>query len=123
VRLNKLPSKEKIHKIKREISSRGIVAIVEGKRDKEAIKYFGFKEIIVIGGKPIHLLSFEKGTRVAILTDFDREGKRKARELRKIVKENNVVVEEEIRREFARIFKIKKIEEIKAKIDLVLQKF
>lgn len=121
--MNRLPSKEEIQKMKREISERKLVAIVEGKRDKEAVKDFGFKRVVVIGSKSLHSLSFKKGTRIVILTDFDREGKRKARKLRKLMKENEIFIEEEIRREFARIFKVKKIEEIKAKINLILQKF
>ena len=121
--MNRLPSEEEIRKIKKEISSKKLVAIVEGKKDKEAIEYFGFKKIIVIGGKSLHLLSFRKGARVVILTDFDREGRRKARKLRRLMRENEVFIEEEIRREFARIFKVKKIEEIKAKVKLILQKF
>ena len=60
--------------------------IVEGKKDEKALKALGINNIIPINGKPLaELITVLGGKDVVILTDFDREGKRIAARLMKLL--------------------------------------
>ncbi len=58
--------------------------VVEGKKDKSALQYFGFKKIFVINetgkslGEKIEQIQAlcDKKQKVCILTDFDKKGKK-----------------------------------------------
>ena len=51
--------------------------IVEGKKDKKALEELGLTNIITLYHKPLYKIVEElKTEEVAILTDFDKEGKR-----------------------------------------------
>jgi len=105
---------EKIREIKNKIKKMKLVVIVEGKRDKKAVSNLGFKRIITIDGKPIFKILdlLKPKDHVLILTDFDREGKKKAKKLRSLLARRRIKIEEQLRRDFSRFFRIKKIEEL-----------
>ena len=111
-KLNRLSNLERVRRFLRVISLGKFVAIVEGKRDKEALKLFGFDSIIEIGKTSIFSLKLNKRSKFVILTDFDEEGRKKAKKLLLFLKKNGFDVDEEIRREFFKIFKVRKIEEV-----------
>jgi 5S rRNA maturation endonuclease (ribonuclease M5) len=59
--------------------------IVEGKKDKEALRKIGYR------GKIVYAYKLKKvESKVAILTDFDMEGKEIAKKLIKAIGERNV---------------------------------
>ena len=73
-------------------SNLDIILIVEGKRDEEVLKKFGFKKIVKISGKPIEeIAEMVKGKEIAILTDFDKEGNKTRKELRKILEKDSKI--------------------------------
>ncbi|MCD6371592.1 MAG: toprim domain-containing protein [Candidatus Aenigmarchaeota archaeon] len=110
--MNRLSNLERVRRFLRVISLGKFVAIVEGKRDKEALKLFGFDNIIEIGRTSIFSLKLNRRSKFVILTDFDEEGRKKAKKLLLFLKKNGFDVDEEIRREFFKIFKVRKIEEV-----------
>jgi 5S rRNA maturation endonuclease (ribonuclease M5) len=72
--------------------------IVEGRKDKEALKRIGYK------GRIIYADRFKKAEeRVVILTDFDKEGKEVAKKLMRSVGEKNI--DKFFRNEFRKILK------------------
>ena len=64
--------------------------IVEGKRDKKALKSLGLKNIITIEGKPLYkvveIVSARK--EVVILTDFDKKGREIGKRLRHLLQKH-----------------------------------
>jgi 5S rRNA maturation endonuclease (ribonuclease M5) len=88
--------------------------IVEGKKDEKALRKLGFKKIIKISGKPLEKVFEEVSSykSVAILTDFDEEGKKIFSQLNKILSSHRIKVHFFLRNKIKSTFKIKKIEEI-----------
>lgn len=105
----------KIGHIRNKVPSRTPI-IVEGKKDKRVLEKIGFKNIIPISGKPnikmLKLLKKKKYNKVAILTDFDKEGKKRCKELTRLFQKNGIKIDSFVRRTFSHTFKIHKIEEL-----------
>jgi 5S rRNA maturation endonuclease (ribonuclease M5) len=106
-----------INEIERIIHSNADVpVIVEGKKDRQALQKLGFSKIIEISGKAIDrvvegILS-EKPKSVIILTDYDRDGMKKANQLANFFQHHHVKVNSLVRRKVQVLFKIHKIEEL-----------
>jgi 5S rRNA maturation endonuclease (ribonuclease M5) len=98
------------------------VIVVEGKRDSAALEKIGFKNITTISGKSnskvlisvLKELKANKSDRIAILTDFDKPGEKRALELSRIFQRNGVKVDSYVRKEFKQKFKIHAVEELNA---------
>ncbi len=56
-------------------------AIVEGKRDKQALCSFGFTKVFAINGKNLYEVGQQHTEQTIILTDFDSEGEELAQKL------------------------------------------
>ena len=112
--LKELSKIEKIKEMRKKIKDLRLVVVVEGRRDREAISSLGFERIITIDGKPIFKIPdlIRPKERVLILTDFDKEGKRKAKKLKFLLTKKGVEVEEQLRKLFSKNFRIRKIEEL-----------
>lgn len=97
--------------------------IVEGKRDKKALEKIGFKNIIPISGKSneriLQFLKKRKYQRVAILTDFDKEGRERYKELARLFQKNGIKIDSFVRETFNHTFKIHKIEELSSFTKLI----
>lgn len=55
-----------------------LIILVEGKKDKAALEFFGIKDVVVLNGKDLWNRLEEiskKKKEVLILTDFDKKGK------------------------------------------------
>jgi 5S rRNA maturation endonuclease (ribonuclease M5) len=109
--LNSLQAlKEEIEKI------REVPFIVEGIKDKKQLEKIGLKEVFAISGKPVFAFVEElkkKGLKkIVILTDFDDEGNKKAKELTKLLQLNKILVDQGMRRKFKSLFGVNKIEEL-----------
>ncbi len=103
---------EKIEKEIRNISDLQI--IVEGKKDREVMEKFGFKNILEISGKNFHsLLKKINKEKVVILTDFDEEGEKLAKELSHFLMANGIKVDWNERKILRNLLCIRKIEELK----------
>ena len=59
-----------------DIKENGFLVIVEGKKDRDALRQFGIKNIITLSKKPLFQIVEElPASEVVILTDFDRTGR------------------------------------------------
>jgi 5S rRNA maturation endonuclease (ribonuclease M5) len=89
--------------------------IVEGKKDKEVLKAFGFKKIIDISGQALEdvleKVLYLKTKEVGVLTDFDREGEDMASQLNFIFSHHKIRVNFALRNKF-RSLKIHQVEEL-----------
>jgi 5S rRNA maturation endonuclease (ribonuclease M5) len=101
---------EEIEKIK------NLAFVVEGIKDENQLKKLGLKKIFTICGKPIfsvvEKIKRENFDEVVILTDYDDEGEKKAKELAKLFQLNGIHVNKRIRAKFKSLFNINKIEEL-----------
>jgi 5S rRNA maturation endonuclease (ribonuclease M5) len=97
-------------------NNREVPIVVEGKKDRLALQKLGFSKIFEISGKRIdtvveRILS-EKPKSVIILTDYDKEGVKKANQLMNFFQHHRVNVNSFARRRIQTLFKIHKIEEL-----------
>jgi 5S rRNA maturation endonuclease (ribonuclease M5) len=96
------------------------LVIVEGINDKKVLLKFGIENVIDISGKSFdEVLDKVKNNSVIILTDFDKEGRKKAHFLTKIFQLNGIKVDTTLRKKFKSIFKVQKIEELNSLIKLL----
>ena len=90
--------------------------IVEGKRDKKVLCLLGFKKILTLNKGIYETTEKLKEKQVLILTDYDPEGKKIAKELNRILQPLGYKVDRETRRKIGFMFtrlKIRKIEELR----------
>ena len=97
------------------------LVIVEGRKDKEALKTLGLKRIIAINGKPlikivnkIHELNIKE---TVILTDFDKQGRIIETKLRNLLHTYKIHTNAKLRSKMMRIGK-NRIEDFKNFLDL-----
>jgi len=97
-------------KLLREAEEPGAVVVVEGERDRRAIRRLGWTGAIVVvhRGRPISAtasgLVASRG-KVIVLTDWDSEGGHLARRLRDFLDAEDVALDLDYRRRFARILR------------------
>jgi 5S rRNA maturation endonuclease (ribonuclease M5) len=76
--------------------------IVEGKKDKSAVRKLGAKNIVALNGKPLSLvaenISKKEIKEVVIMTDFDREGKVLFTKLKKFFQNYKIKTNTRLRR-------------------------
>ncbi|PIN73015.1 hypothetical protein COV22_01675 [Candidatus Woesearchaeota archaeon CG10_big_fil_rev_8_21_14_0_10_47_5] len=90
--------------------------IVEGIRDKRALKTLGFRHVFTIN-KPLYALAEEVAScykQVIILTDLDAEGKRLYRRLKRELQRLGVRIEDGFRLAILRHTKIRQIEGLRS---------
>lgn len=106
---------ERLSKIQDKIPPNTFI-IVEGKKDKSVLEKLQFKNIVTISGKGheklLEILKNQKIGQVIILTDFDREGNKKHKELQRLLERNGIKTAFSIREKFKQTFNIGKIEEL-----------
>lgn len=90
--------------------------IVEGIKDREALSKFGITNIIEISGKSLiqvaDIIQQRNLTDVAILTDFDEDGRNKNSQLTHYLSHHGIKINSFARRKMKLLFKIHKIEEL-----------
>jgi len=94
--------------------ARDSTIIVEGKRDKKALNALGLSDVLDISGKPIDALikRLDKDKRHIVLTDYDKEGERKNKEICKLLQKLKFKINLRFRRLIKSCFGITKIEEL-----------
>lgn len=88
---------------------RQYVVIVEGKKDKEALKTLGVKNIIAINSKPlldiVNTIRQRGDKEVIILTDFDKQGRKIEAKLRNLLQRYKIHTNEKLRWKMMRVGK------------------
>ena len=89
-------AKELLEQIKK-FRDKKILVIVEGPKDKAALKQFGIKNVITLSKKPLYAIVEEvaaKTKECAILTDLDKKGKQLYSRLAKDLKKFKVKIDD-----------------------------
>ena len=86
--------------------------IVEGKRDKQALEYFGAKNIKTLNGKTLEQAAENTTTTAIVLTDYDRTGVALTKRLTELLQANGTSVDLHYRNEIKEYAKINEIEEL-----------
>ena len=92
-----------------------ILLVVEGKRDREALRRAGLDNIVEISGRRLERvvdIVKSKQSQVTILTDYDKEGVKQHKRLKKLFLSDDIKVDDSFRREFKRVFLVNRIEEL-----------
>jgi len=89
--------------------------VVEGKRDREALRRAGLDNIVEISGRQLERvvdIVKSKQSQVTILTDYDKEGVKQYKRLKKLLLSDEIKVDDSFRREFKRAFLVNRVEEL-----------
>lgn len=92
----------------REVSAAGVTIVVEGGKDERVLKKMGVSGEIIKYSKRSNLINLMESSNVSeilILTDFDKEGERIAKEIEFIAFINGVKVDKELREKLANALK------------------
>ncbi|MCC7570450.1 toprim domain-containing protein [Candidatus Micrarchaeota archaeon] len=99
--------------------------VVEGKKDKDALKNIGCRNIIPIQGKKFEQIEnlFKKidSEKIIILTDMDKEGERLAKELENICRSTSKYCNTQIRKQLSGLLKLQYWETIDKKIERFIE--
>ena len=85
---------------KEKIKKADKLIIVEGIKDKEALRVLGIKKVITLKNKPLYKVieeAAEKTKEAIILTDFDKEGKKIYSILKKGLQKHRIKVDMQFR--------------------------
>ncbi|MGD0250062.1 MAG: toprim domain-containing protein [Thermoplasmata archaeon] len=97
-------------KIRSDSVEEGAVVVVEGERDRRALRRLGLEGPIALVHRGLSLSAtahrlLVQGRRVIVLTDWDREGGQLARRLREFLDAEQVPLDLEYRRRLARVLR------------------
>ncbi len=103
------------------------VLVVEGKRDKAALRNVGITcEVITATGKPEHIVNkivqlCVNGTKPALLFDFDEAGEEHLTRLTELCLASDCIVDVNLRKKFKLIFGMRCFEEVDNRFEKILQ--
>jgi 5S rRNA maturation endonuclease (ribonuclease M5) len=96
---------------------KGSIIIVEGKRDKEVLKEFGFNNVYTI-------YELRKNDNISlnyreaiILTDNDNKGKILYKYVRNLLESDGIIVNDIERKKFFKYFRVKSVEDLRKHIE------
>lgn len=102
----------------RKLQESELYIIVEGKKDRKVLEKGGLSNIIEISGKRLEdvvdIVKKFKRNSVLILTDYDREGIKTYKRLKRLLVADEIYVDDFFRQSFKKIFWVNKIEELNA---------
>jgi 5S rRNA maturation endonuclease (ribonuclease M5) len=113
---------EELKKVLLELKEDDRPKIVEGKKDKKALEYFGIKNIKMVHGKPLAQLAATIDSNAILLVDFDRTGRLLAKRLSELLKNESVNADLDYRRKLRKYSKIDNIEELVVKYNNLEEK-
>lgn len=97
--------------------NRDVPIVVEGKKDKNALAELGFSNIYTVSGKTVYMvvdqILSDNHRSVIILTDFDKAGTEKFKQLTDFFQRHHITTNSSVRIKIHSLFKIHQIEELK----------
>lgn len=107
-------SLEKLDRLLSELREDQRKKIVEGKKDREALAYFGITDVVLIKGPLGDFCNRLEGD-VILLTDFDRKGKLLTKRLLELFQDVGINADIKYRAELRKLAKINETEELVVK--------
>jgi 5S rRNA maturation endonuclease (ribonuclease M5) len=93
------------------------IIIVEGKRDKEVLKEFGFNNVYTIYELRKDDGIFLNYKEAIILTDNDNKGRILYKYVRNLLESDGIIINDIERRRFFKYFKVREIEDLRKHIE------
>lgn len=94
------------------------LVVVEGDKDEKALRNVGVRaRVVKVRGLSVEkvvekIVEESNGKRVVLLVDFDREGKRKEKELKQALAELGFSAGDSVRKNFRELFRINTVEQL-----------
>ena len=93
------------------------IIIVEGKRDKEVLKEFGFNNVYTIYELRKNDGIFLNYREAIILTDNDNKGRILYKYVRNLLESDGIIINDVERRRFFKYFKVREVEDLRKHIE------
>jgi len=98
---------------------KGLIIIVEGKKDKEVLKEFGLNNIYTIYELKKDDKVFLNYREAIILTDNDNKGRRLYKYIRNLLESDGIIVNDIERKKFFKYFKVREVEDLRKHIEKI----
>ncbi|MFZ8856252.1 MAG: toprim domain-containing protein [Candidatus Nanopusillus sp.] len=98
---------------------RGLIIIVEGKKDKEVLKEFGFNNVYTIYELKKDDKIFLNYREAIILTDNDNKGRMLYKYIRNLLESDGIIVNDIERKRFFKYFRVRKVEDLRKHIEKI----
>ena len=103
-----------LHRLKEKKDS---IIVVEGKRDKEVLREFGFNNIYTIYELRKNDNIFLNYKEAIILTDNDNKGRILYKYVRNLLESDGIIVNDIERRKFFKYFRVREVEDLRKHIE------
>ncbi|MFP3256530.1 MAG: hypothetical protein RXO36_01820 [Candidatus Nanopusillus acidilobi] len=103
-----------LHRLKEKKDS---IIIVEGKKDKEVLKEFGFNNVYTIYELRRYDGVFLNYKEAIILTDNDNKGRILYKYVRNLLESDGIIINDIERRKFFKYFRVREVEDLRKHID------
>ncbi|MFZ8801090.1 MAG: toprim domain-containing protein [Candidatus Nanopusillus sp.] len=97
----------------------GLIIIVEGKKDKEVLKEFGFNNVYTIYELKKDGRVFLNYREAIILTDNDSKGRMLYKYVRNLLESDGIIVNDIERRKFFKYFRVREVEDLRKHIEKI----
>jgi 5S rRNA maturation endonuclease (ribonuclease M5) len=91
--------------------------VVEGKRDKEVLREFGFNNVYTIYELRKDESVFLNYREAIILTDNDNKGRILYKYVRNLLESDGIIINDIERKRFFKYFKVREVEDLRKRID------
>ncbi|MDT7890485.1 MAG: toprim domain-containing protein [Candidatus Nanopusillus sp.] len=98
---------------------RGLIIIVEGKKDKEVLKEFGFNNVYTIYELKKDDRIFLNYREAIILTDNDNKGRMLYKYIRNLLESDGIIVNDIERKRFFKYFRVREVEDLRKHIEKI----
>jgi 5S rRNA maturation endonuclease (ribonuclease M5) len=98
---------------------RGLIIIVEGKKDKEVLKEFGFNNVYTIYELKKDDGIFLNYREAIILTDNDNKGRMLYKYIRNLLESDGIIVNDIERKRFFKYFRVREVEDLRKHIEKI----
>ena len=93
------------------------IIVVEGKRDKEVLREFGFSNVYTIYELRKDDRIFLNYREAIILTDNDNKGRILYKYVRNLLESDGIIINDIERKRFFKYFKVREVEDLRKRID------
>ncbi len=98
---------------------RGLIIIVEGKKDKEILKEFGLNNVYTIYELKKDDRIFLNYREAIILTDNDNKGRMLYKYIRNLLESDGIIVNDIERKKFFKYFRVREVEDLRKNIEKI----
>ncbi len=98
---------------------KGLIIIVEGKKDKEVLKEFGLNNVYTIYELKKDDSVFLNYREAIILTDNDNKGRMLYKYIRNLLESDGIIINDIERKRFFKYFRVREVEDLRKNIEKI----